>query len=205
MSYHRILPYFNCAFNCLNNSLALPARLLQSRLSLKTEILPNVLQMPVNYLATIIIFFFVAIGFANNFICNMVGIVYPLLYSLPIYNNWNAELQRITTTGDYCPRIPNIESQLVPLNKYWMLFGAITVFDSLFGFLLTFIPGYYYFKLALVYGLVRNDFCLSNYIFDFINSKYSNLYPAMNKYVNIVRHRIKRSDEPKPEPIDKIE
>lgn len=56
---------------------------------------------------------------ANNLLCSLLGIIYPILCSLYLFNE--------TPT-------PNIK--LNNLNKYWILFSIFVLLESLFGLVL---------------------------------------------------------------------
>ena len=88
----------------------------------------------------------------------MLGIIYPLMYWLSV-------------RSDYTNRISN----LLLLNKYWIMFGLLTLFESVFGFVLNLIPGYYYLKFVMIYLLMRNNFALSDFGFIVMESYVSSL------------------------------
>ncbi|MFN3270295.1 MAG: hypothetical protein ACK42G_06905, partial [Candidatus Kapaibacteriota bacterium] len=53
-----------------------------------------------------------------------------------------------------------------------MIFGILTVCESLFGFIINFIPGYLYLKMAALYILIRNDFVMTNHAFKLLQKYY---------------------------------
>lgn len=126
--------------------------------SLEMNSLLNFLKTPINFTTMLMFAFFVIISYANNFICHVVGILYPLLYGLYVFNETPINIDRF-----------------VIINKYWILFGTITLADSLFGFILHAIPGYFYLKIILIYVFVYNDFAFTNMGFNIIERYYSNV------------------------------
>jgi len=61
------------------------------------------------------------------------------------------------------------------MNKYWILFMLIMLLESIGGFVLYFVPFYSYGKIIFVYGLIRDDFSLTNYMFDLMKTTYAQL------------------------------
>ena len=167
MSYKLILPYVNSAIQIINNKLVFPVQYLHNKLSLGTDSLPDVLKTPINFATIFSFFIFIMVTFANNLICNLIGILYPLMYGLNIFNEKSIDTNR-----------------LISHNKYWILYGVITLFDSFFGFFLHFVPGYFYLKLILTYLLVRNDFMFTSISF----STFSVLYEKYD-----IRKKIEKS------------
>jgi hypothetical protein len=158
MSYQLISNYLTHTLQFLNAKLSFPAELLQNYLSLKTEYLPEIIRTPMNFVMVFLFGLFTIIYYANNLIYNLIGILYPLAYGLSIFNTQPANTDTLVT-----------------FNKYWMLFGFVTLIDSLFGFILYLIPGYYYCKLGLIYLLLRNNFMLTNTTFSLLMRYYNSL------------------------------
>lgn len=154
--YSTFWSYATYATQYLNTKLVVPTRFLQSKLSLKTETLPENLRTPLNFSAIVAVTLALIITFANNLVCNVVGILYPLFYGLYIFNEQPVNTQRSVT-----------------LNKYWILFGVLSVVDSFFGFILHLVPGYFYLKIGIIYALIRNDFALTNVAFSMLESYYA--------------------------------
>lgn len=167
MSVAIVTSYLNTGLSYLNTFLAVPVQLLHDKLSLKTDVLPQSLNTPVSFTTICAFFLFMVIGYANTFIFNLFGILYPIVYSLT--------MMRTDATNGGAPD-PNSEDSTAAfestLNRYWMLFGALTLLDMLFGFVLHIIPGYSYLRIVLVYALMRNDFALTNTAYQFMLGLY---------------------------------
>ena len=196
MSYKKLQSMFSYTIIHLNNILFLPKCILQSKIALKTDVFPTFVHAPINYILSLILFLFIVIGYANNFICYIVGIAYPLAYSLPLvaYLSSNGRNNIYYMESDKV--MEKDSSKLILVYKYWMLFGAITIIDSMLNYVFELVPGYYYFKFLFIYALVRNDFYFSNYIFNLLYNRLSNTY---------VTGIIYKRTEPKPEDINKVE
>lgn len=174
MSYNELLSYGYSLISWLNEHLADPVKNLQNRISLKFDSLPNILKVPLNFVILLLFVIFVVISYTGDFICNLVGIVYPLFYSIYLFDEIFADNDNLRT-----------------MNKYWLLFGSLTTVDMLCGYLLNFIPGYPYFKLSIIYALVRNDFAmtdiafsyLQNYVLLSLTQYISNNRPKKNNYL----------------------
>ncbi|AUL77645.3 hypothetical protein QJ856_gp1172 [Tupanvirus deep ocean] len=175
MAYQQVLSYFSSALQFMNNKLIVPTQLLQNNLSLKTESLPSVLRTPVNFASMLVFALFFIISYANDFICNLIGVLYPLTYGLSVYNETEVNPETSVT-----------------LNKYWMLFGVITLMETFFGFILHVLPGYYYLKIGLLYALVRNDFRMSNTMFSMLQNYYNrlNIRPRIDQLVGMINERL---------------
>lgn len=183
MSYKIALYYFNNAVQFLNSKLALPTNFLQYNLSLKTDILPEILQRPINFSTMFILLLFIIFTYANSLICNLIGVLYPILYSLNLFNDMS------NTDSNNTIKITN---KFVTLNKYWMLFGSITLMDTFFGFIFDVIPGYYYLKVGLIYTLIRNDFSLTNGAFGLFYRYYrrSNILPIVQGFLESLNSKL---------------
>ena len=146
--------------------------MLQNALSLKMESLPQVLKSPFNFTFVMTFLLFIIVGYANNLICSLIGIIYPIIYGLDLFS---------TNSID--------NNKLILLNKYWILFGGLHLSDSLFGFVMKFLPGYFYLKIALVYVLIRNDFTMSEKLFSIFEKFYinSNLYPKIEMLLSFAK------------------
>jgi hypothetical protein len=155
MSLQKFLLYVNPTVEYLNTVLAGPIETLQNYLSLRLDSLPSFLQTPLSFALLSMFIVYSVISHAGNFIWNLVGVVYPLMYSALTYGD-------IST---------NLENSL-RMNKYWMLFGGIVVSEIFLGVLLHMIPGYNYLKLATVYALVRNDFAMTDTVFGMTQTYY---------------------------------
>ena len=175
MSKQQITKYINLAFQFLNDKLDLPATMLQNTLALRIESLPQILTAPFNFTAAMMFLLFIIIGYANNLICSLIGVIYPIFYGLELFNT------KLVSTN-----------KLILLNKYWILFGLIHLIDLLFGFILNFIRGYFYLKIALVYVLIRNDFRMSDKLFNMFEKYYvnSNIYPKIEILLSFITKKI---------------
>jgi hypothetical protein len=176
MAYQQILSYVSFGLEYLNNKLIVPTNLVQNGLSLKTETLPQILKTPVNFASVILFAAYIVFSFANNLICNIIGILYPLMYGLTVFSE-----------------DPINTNMSITLNKYWMLFCGFMLIDSFFGFILHWIPGYFYFKVGVIYALIRNDFALTNTAFAMLEKLYveSNLRPNIEKIINLVSSKMR--------------
>lgn len=196
MSYQLLTSYFSSAVQYLNSMLTVPVKFVQNSLSLQTESLPSFLQAPLAFTSMLLMTFFVILGYANNFICSLVGLVYPLTYGFNL-------LQQEPSDTTLSP--------LITLNKYWMLYGVLTLVESLIGFILEAIPGYYYAKLALLYMLVRNDFAMTTSVYSRVETYYANstlavqfqalLSMLLNKFGTLTSKYLKRQKTIKSETV----
>lgn len=157
--YQLLSSYFNSAVNFLNQKLQGAKKFLKSNLALKTECLPTSLDTPVNFCGLFSLFLFIIIVYLSNFICRIFAILYPLSYYISTF-------KRQTYTN---------YAGVTSIKKYFVLYSAIELMEWIFGFLVYFIPGYLYLKIFLLYGLMRNDFALSNIVFSILQKKYSEL------------------------------
>jgi hypothetical protein len=152
-----MLHYLYSSYQYLNTVLNEPSKIIKNFLSLRTESLPNFLHAPFNFVSVLSLLFFIFLSFANNFMCNLVGIIYPLVYGFNFLN------EKTSSSSKY-----------ISMNKYWMIYGAYLFLESLFKCLLVLVPGYYYLKLVSLYMLVRNDFSLSEYTYDYFRTVIDN-------------------------------
>lgn len=176
MTYQQILSYISFGLEYINNKLIFPNSVLQNGLSLKIDVLPQIIRSPVNFALIMLFATYFVFSFANNFICNIIGILYPFVYCLNIFVETpiNTEIS-------------------VTLNKYWMLFCGLLLVDSFFGFLLHLIPGYFYIKVIAIYTLMRNDFTMTNTIFGTLENLYiqSNIYSRMEKMIEFISSKLR--------------
>ena len=166
--YQTLLSNLKTACHYLNQKLIQPADIVHDKLSLGTESLPLVLKTPLAFSGLLAFVFFLIFNFANNLICNLIGIVYPIYYLLP--------------------RLKENNPKLLTINKYWILFGILQFVESFIGFILYYIPGYFYLKFGLLYMLVRNDFAMTNVVYTFAGERYyrSSLRPVVQEVVRKV-------------------
>lgn len=178
LSYQQVLAYLLSAMQFANSKLTGPVKWIQNNLSLKTDTLPDTFNTPLNFSTILAFILFVVVTYANNLICNIVGILYPVLYGLYLFNETPLDSKRLVT-----------------LNKYWMLFGCLTLLDAFAGFILHWIPGFFYAKIAFIYGLVRNDFALTNMAFGLLEQLYalSNIRPMIEQCIMYVNTRLAAS------------
>lgn len=177
MSLQTIGTYCGMAVQYLNEYLRGPVETFQSKLSLKTEALPDFLHTPVYFTAMMTMIVMTIISFANNFICNLIGILYPVMYGFYLFTD--------------APSDRNTQRS-VTYNKYWILFGSITIIDMMLGFVLSFIPGYYYAKVAFIYLLIRDDFSLTDSVFGLIVKYYetSNFRPRIESILTSLNKKL---------------
>jgi len=170
MDYLQLLSKVQPIVDFLNSNLMAPTKVIQTSLSLKVDPLPNTLKTPLNFTTFIAFLFFIIVTYANAFVCNMIGVFYPVMYGLHMFNE-----------------NPVSTEKMVTLNKYWMLYGSLTVIDTIFGFVLQYIPAYYYVKIIFVYVLIRDDFALTDRMFGILDYQYDQLRELWEKH-NITQH-----------------
>ena len=146
----------------LNDKLAVPVQVIQSKLSLRTEYLPETFNMPLNFTLGFLFMVCYLIVYTNNFIYNLLGMAYPILHSLYLFEEK-----------------PVATDKLLTMTKYWILFTLMTFADMIGASVLYFVPMYAYGRIILIYALIRNDFYLTNYIFDFVRQTYAELREIM--------------------------
>ncbi|CAH6421650.1 Hypothetical protein MVR_LOCUS314 [uncultured virus] len=111
---------------------------------LQTGMLPSFFSMPlVNTSIAISMLLLLMCGYTDS-VFYSIGVAYPLIYGIWFYHT---DADNSKTNHSY--------------SKYWIVFGIIGLADATVGMLLSFIPGYSYAKIILVYSLVRDDFGLS--------------------------------------------
>src|SRR5205823_7895579 len=89
-----MLQFLTNILQFLNTKLVVPMQLLQNFMSIKTESLPDFIQTPVNFISALMFLFFIIIGYANDFICNIIGILYPLMYSFNLFNGVSLDITK---------------------------------------------------------------------------------------------------------------
>lgn len=161
--------YFKIFTDLLNENLANISDIVQRNLSLDFSYMPDKLQQPIVFMGIVIIFLITIIFYINTIIVNFIGVFYPLIYSMGLFNQEEM---------DYW--------SLILINKYWIIFGGLSLLDNLMGFILRLVPGYNYILLAFTYLLIRNDFTFSGTVFDFIERKIqeSNMKPMINNILS---------------------
>jgi hypothetical protein len=157
-----------------NTNLSNPVSRIQNLLGLKTNTVETKLT-PINYGFILVVIIYLIVNYANSLISNLVGIIYPAIYSMNIFNSEEANNERLIT-----------------LNKYWILFGLLTVIDGFFGWILHLIPGYFYFKIAFIYFLIRNDFYLTNTAYERLNKSYVDLRieKRINELIALIKSKL---------------
>jgi len=169
MASNLFFEYSKMLIQFLNEKLADTHVSIQTRLSLKTDSLPEFFNTPVTFSIMLILFSFIVVSYANSIICHCIGILYPVLYCFNIFHG-----------------VPVDTNKLTVLNKYWIVYSVLTLLDSFFGFVLHWLPGFFYMKVAIIYLLIRNDFAFSNDAFFVLETLYmsSNFMDIFQK-VNI--------------------
>lgn len=148
------------------NITAKPVNQLYDKMALNINMLPVIFRTPYNIFILIMCLILMT-RYIGNIICNVVGIIYPIMYSLTLMQqNANANINN---------RIQN----LMLVNKYWMIFSAMSLFEIFFNRITLIIPGYFYAKLGIIYLLIRSDFALSDTIYLFLNDKYNKFLSSM--------------------------
>lgn len=153
--------------NDINSKLSDPMIFLLKYFSLQKEDLPCSLKIPITFFGVVFICLYFILSFAYNFLCNMVGLFYPVLYSLALFNG----------VAD-----PN---NFITVTKYWILYGSLTLVDNLLGYVMYFVPGYSYLKILVLYMLIKNDFIYTKIVFDYF--AYYNMGPLFEKMVNMIK------------------
>lgn len=172
MTKSSVITYFLNIYQILNKQLEKPAKALQSKICFDTNDLPALLKIPLIFCSISAFVFYIIFIFANNLIYNLIGIVCPLIYGASIANE--TDIDKIKT-----------------YNKYWIIFGVITLIDSLCGFFLHLVPYYYYLKIGFIYILMRNNFSSVDTIYDRfarICTQFAS-YPLIKKSVSILPFR----------------
>jgi len=145
----------------LNNALMGPVNYVKDKLSLKTEALPTILRAPLNFALFFSSLFYFVVANADAFICNMLGITYPIMYCLHTLN-----------------ALPLSTDKIITNNKYWIIFGSLTILDPILGY----VPLYYYVKVIFIYFMVKNDFLLTTYAFEILETQYVRLDEVLKNY-----------------------
>jgi hypothetical protein len=141
-------PYLQIA----NNALAVPVQIVLSKLSLKTECIPEPITIPLNFTIIAILMMVHLITYTNNMFYYVIGMIYPILYNLHLF-----------TESDSNPT-EHIR-KLLMINKYWILLTGLMLIESILGGLLCLFPFYSYLKIGFLYGLIRNDFYWSDNLY----------------------------------------
>ena len=176
LTFQLILGYLMNMLQYLNTNLVVPVQRIQNLIAIKIDSVPSFLQTPVNFISVLMFLFAIIICYANDFICSMAGLIYPLMCGFYIFNKQTTDTEK-----------------MIILTKYWMLFGSIMLMDTLFGFILNCIPGYHYLKLMLIYFLIRKDFVLTNTIFSLMMHYYkeSNIYPRIDATITFIMTKLR--------------
>ena len=171
MAYQTVMDYLSGGVGYMNSILASPVKFVQSKLSLQTNTLPQSTQSPVNFTLILVLMILLIMSYTSNLVCNVFGIGYPIMY---------------TTQGTK-------PEMTATLNKYWVIFGSMTLVDNVAGAFLNNVPGYYYVKLAFIYALIRNDFALTNTVYGVLESYYKQVtvLPIVEKYFYNIEDKIK--------------
>ena len=154
--------YLCMLLDFFNSNLAVPISTVQKYMSIDVAYLPEPLNYPVNFIVMLLFAFLAFLTFTNNFLCNLVAISYPLYYGLQLYSNLEYRSSETTALG-----------------KYWMIYGAMTFVENFVGFILSMVPGYYYFKMVILYCLMRNNFYLSTNVFTVALNYYRQFIPRV--------------------------
>lgn len=157
----------------INMKLSEPMDFLLKYFSLQKEDLPCSFKIPITFFGFVIFSFYFIMNFAYNFLCSMIGLFYPVLYSLSLFNG---ELE---------------SNHFMTMTKYWILYGLITFVDNLLGYVMYFIPGYSYLKILVLYMLVKHDFVYTKVVFDALSYyfTYYNMGPLFEKMVNTIKSK----------------
>ena len=160
----------------LDNKLYYPIRVLNEKIRLDTEFIPqNIKSSPTIY-ASILLFMAITIFCFTDFICCVIlSTIFPVMYSMKIIKD----------------KEPNI-NKLLKINKYWILMNIHNVIYNFLYPIISILPGHYYFRIFFMYAMIRSDFYLSEKIFN-IFEKYYNKFGVVNKInlmVDIVSKKI---------------
>lgn len=146
--------YWYMIIDFLNANLSFPVSTAQKYLSIDATYFPL---SPVNFITMIVLMFFSFVTFTNNFVCNLVGLAYPLFYGVKQYDEQQ-----------------NTVSDMDGYTKYWMLYAMLVLFESFFGCVLSIVPGYFYCKFVLLCCLMRNNFAFSDRAFGMVHNYVTN-------------------------------
>uniref|UniRef100_A0A6C0CA89 Uncharacterized protein n=1 Tax=viral metagenome TaxID=1070528 RepID=A0A6C0CA89_9ZZZZ len=145
----------------LNDKLTVPIEFIKNKLSIDSQKLPMILQAPLNFMLFFSSMFYFVIANADTFICNIVGITYPIMYCVHTLNI-----------------IPIPVDKIVTVNKYWILLGTLTILDPVLGY----VPFYYYLKLISIYLMVKDDFLRTTHVFNCLESQHVRLEEMLRNY-----------------------
>jgi hypothetical protein len=118
-----------------------------------------------------IILMVVIVSSMNNFICLILGVLYPISYSLKNHATIVTNTTVVTNTTN-TDDMAEIYSTVIKLNKYWIIYNLFMLIDNFFGFVLHLIPGYPYIKFFLIYFLIKDKFVMTNTAFNVVNHIY---------------------------------
>lgn len=119
---------------------------------------------PINFILMTVFIAICVLVYASNIVYNLIGMVYPIIYGLYLFEN-NKETDENTI----------YVVKLGILNRYWILFMLIMILEYFLYPILQFVPLYSLAKIIFIFMLVRNDFLLANYVFDFLKSGFKNI------------------------------
>ena len=143
----------------LNTKLIGPAKTLQMKTGINFDFLPPKLQKPLNFCALIFCLFIIIVTYPNSIIFNLMSIVYPIYHK-------------------NCVNMAQNSSSMY--NKYWTLFGALTMIDSVVGFVLRLVPGYYYLRIAFIYAIIQKDFALVQPVHSILSGLFCKIVLSIN-------------------------
>jgi hypothetical protein len=188
MSTQQFLNYLGAAAQILNKQLGPAIQFVQSWLLVEKDSIPNLTDTPLSFAAVFMFAVYFLLSYANSFICDLVGILYPLAYGYylctgqmttpstvqptqthPLDNNSMDNSTDNSNTMEVTPSTSTPSTdKLLTLNKYWIIFGLLMLVDAFLGFILHLIPGYFYLKLGFIYAIVRSEFAYTSVVFDIL-------------------------------------
>lgn len=133
---------------------------------------------PLNFILILSFIVLYSLVYASNMVYNLIGLVYPIIYGLYLFEN-----MKETDT------IPI--DKLLTLNRYWILFMGIMIMEYFFYGILQFIPLYSVAKIIFILMLVRNDFLLTDNVFNILNLAFKSAFVNIEQHINLYFEKIK--------------
>jgi hypothetical protein len=154
----KLVSYTSPYIDYINCILDKPVHTFWDRLALRKEYVPPQMTVPLNLIGVIIFVIWYVMVYGANLFCYLFGVVYPIVHSRSI-------ISRQTSSS----------ADLTIVTKYWILFSSFTMMETIFGFLLYYIPIYPYLKLITIYFMVSNDFSNTILVYSKIGEQIENM------------------------------
>lgn len=133
---------------------------------------------PLNFILILSFIVLYSLVYASNMVYNLIGLIYPVIYGLYLFEN-----MKETDT------IPI--DKLLTLNRYWILFMGIMIMEYFLYGILRFIPLYSMAKIIFILMLVRNDFLLTDNVFDILKLAFKSAFVNIEQHINLYFEKIK--------------